>query len=60
MWLQGYQNAPNLIKVCHESCLKYLDREITMIDINNIQNYIDIPDYILENIKITKLFRRIF
>lgn len=34
--------------MCHKSCLHHLDKEIIMIDINNVSDYIEVPDYILD------------
>lgn len=46
-WLQGYDNAPNIVKHCIDSIRKYCSSmEVILIDENNIGQYIDIPSYI--------------
>ncbi len=48
-WLQGLEKAPNIVKACHRSLLKYLkDYEIRIIDSENWNQYIQLPDYIVE------------
>ena len=48
-WLQGLENAPEIVKVCFTSLQKYLsDREIKVIDANNWMEFVELPDYILE------------
>lgn len=47
-WLQGIENAPKLIKACYESLIKNLpDYEIIVITENNMNEYVEIPDYVL-------------
>lgn len=46
-WMQGLEEAPNVVKVCLESLKKNLaDREIVVLDGSNIRDYVDLPDYI--------------
>lgn len=48
-WLQGFDNAPDLVKRCVES-MKYhiTDMEIIFLDSGNIKDYITLPDYIYD------------
>ena len=49
-WLQGLENAPEVVKVCHKSLTFYLGGigySIVVIDENNWREYIDLPDYII-------------
>ena len=47
-WLQGLDNAPELVRVCYNSLRKHLtDREITLIDGNNWRVFVEMPDYIV-------------
>lgn len=48
-WLQGIENAPELVKACTDS-MKYHIRnmEIVFLDKDNIKKYITLPDYIYE------------
>ena len=48
-WLQGEENAPELVKVCIGSVRKYMsDYNIHIITFENMENYIQLPLYILE------------
>lgn len=47
-WLQGFDNAPELVRVCYNSLGKHLtDRDITLIDGNNWREFVELPDYIV-------------
>ena len=46
-WLQGFNNAPKIAKVCHRSLQRNLkDYEIKVIDAENWNKYVELPDYI--------------
>lgn len=48
-WLQGLENAPQIVKVCYASMYKHFpEREIKLIDDSNWCKYVKMPDYILE------------
>lgn len=48
-WLQGLENAPLIVKKCYESLKKNMsDFDIKIIDEDNIFDYVEIPDYIVE------------
>jgi mannosyltransferase OCH1-like enzyme len=48
-WLQGYENAPQIIKACITSMYKYSSKyEVVIITEDNIHNYVTFPDYIVE------------
>lgn len=43
-WAQGYENAPNIIKKCRESWVKYNpDWTINVLDMENLTNFL--PDF---------------
>lgn len=46
-WLQGYEKAPDIVKICLRS-LEKLDREIVILDEHNFSDYVSFPDYIIE------------
>lgn len=50
MWDSGIDNAPEIVQLCHQSMLKYKpdDYQIIVITAQNYQEYIDLPDYIVE------------
>lgn len=51
-WLQGIENAPLLVKRCYESLIKNMPEfEIRVINEDNMLDYVDIPDYIIEKWK---------
>ena len=48
-WLQGMEQAPQIVKVCYASLVKRLpDREVRFVDGNNWKEYVELPDYILK------------
>lgn len=49
-WLQGLENAPEIVKVCHRSLERYLGSigyEIVVIDERNWRSYVELPDYVI-------------
>lgn len=51
-WLQGMDNAPFVVQQCYKSVRKYLsDYSIIVLTAENIQEYVSLPDYILEKWK---------
>lgn len=51
-WLQGIENAPEIVKRCYESVMKNLtDREIVLITLENMNQYVQFPDYIIDKWK---------
>lgn len=55
-WLQGIENAPDIVKKCFRSvCDNLSDNEIILIDYNNMKNYVQFPDYIMEKWKNGKI-----
>ena len=52
MWLQGLDEAPDVVKQCYKSLKKNIpDKEIVVIDEKNVFDYIELPDYIMEKYK---------
>lgn len=48
-WLQGFDNAPDLVKSCVKSMEYHItDMEIVYLDKENIKDYITLPNYIYE------------
>lgn len=51
LWWQGIENAPDIVKVCHESLIRAHDertQEIIYLDKENIFDYVEFPSYILD------------
>lgn len=51
LWLQGEENAPDLIKTCYKTIKKHCKQELVVLNENNLYDYIDLPDYIKEKRK---------
>ncbi|MCM1087054.1 MAG: capsular polysaccharide synthesis protein [Muribaculaceae bacterium] len=52
MWLQGMDKAPAIVQKCHESIRKNIsDHEIIVITEKNFNQFVTLPDYILEKYK---------
>lgn len=48
-WLQGMEQAPDIVKLCYKSLLEHMpERNIVVITDNNFVNYVDIPTNIME------------
>jgi hypothetical protein len=45
-WLQGLENAPELVRACYESC-RQLGLEIKVITEENYTQYVTLPDFVL-------------
>ena len=51
-WLQGIETAPDLVKACIHSAEKTnTEYRVIIITYDNLQNYIDLPEFILEKHK---------
>ena len=56
VWLQGYDYAPELSKVCISSVLNAFGEDrVTIITLDNIENYIHIPEHIIQKWKDGKI-----
>lgn len=57
-WLQGFENAPVVVRKCLESLQKQCpDFEIKQITTENIRQYADIPEYIYQKYEQGKISR---
>lgn len=55
-WYQGLKDAPELIKICVESVKRYSGvHEVIVVTKENINYYVDIPDYIYIKLKEKKI-----
>ena len=48
---QGFENAPDLIKLCVSVLEKYNCRRVVRLSMDNIREYIDIPEYIYDRLE---------
>lgn len=62
MWQQGLEEAPEVVRLCRQSLKNSIDKEIKIIEINdeNLEMYIDLPEYILEKYSLGKISRAMF
>lgn len=55
-WLQGVENAPNIVKNCIDSVSKFKgDREHIIITLENLSRWVKLPDFILEKYRQGKI-----
>ena len=48
-WLQGIEQAPEIVHACYNSIKRNIpDREIQIIDNDNWKEYVELPDFIIE------------
>lgn len=51
-WLQGIENAPEIVQICYASLKRHLtDREIIVITEENINQYVEFPEHIQRKYK---------
>lgn len=51
-WLQGIENAPQIVKDCYASvCYWMKDWKITVITADNMNEYVQFPDYVIDKWK---------
>jgi hypothetical protein len=52
LWYQGIESAPPVVKCCIESVRQHIkDREIVLLDKDNISEYVSFPTHITERLK---------
>lgn len=54
-WWQGYDNMPDIVKATINSIKKASNKKIIFLNKDNIFDYIQIPEYILEKVKKRKI-----
>lgn len=55
-WLQGMENAPEIVQICYASMKRHLtDREIIVITEENINQYVEFPEHIQRKYKEGKI-----
>ena len=50
-WNTGVEQAPEIVKTCYQSIKKYAGRQVVLLTEKNVQNYINMPDYLNEKLK---------
>lgn len=51
LWLQGEETAPAVVKGCIESMRRYFGDKLIVIDEKNMDDYIHLPEYVMESWK---------
>lgn len=55
-WAQGYDKAPKLVKKCIDNIKRCINGyKVIVIDMNNIRDYVDIPEYIFNKVESKKI-----
>jgi len=55
IWLQGEDNAPDLVKACFRSVRRHCKQKLIVLDENTIFDYISLPEEILKKYKQGKI-----
>ena len=55
LWLQGEDNAPDLVKACFRSVRRHCKQELVVLDANTVFDYITLPDEIVQKYKAGKI-----
>ncbi len=50
-WNSGFENAPDIVKKCVASLKQQKDYEIVLLSNNNLKDYIEFPNFIIEKYK---------
>lgn len=59
-WGQGIENMPKLVKRCYEQLTKYNNGSVHFIDMNNVRNYVELPEIVYEKLNSGKLLHAHF
>ena len=51
LWLQGEQQAPEIVKACFESMRRHINLPLLVLDENTIFDWISLPDHIMDKWK---------
>ena len=55
-WEQGIEQAPEVVKICVNSIIEHNpERKVNIISRDNLEDYIELPDYIVEKHKCGKI-----
>lgn len=60
LWLQGEENAPELVKACIRSMRHHCTQQLVVLDEKTLFEYIDLPTEIVEKYKAGKIRRAHF
>lgn len=62
MWQQGFDSAPEVVKICRQSLYQHINNHMTVVELDDesVFEYIDLPDYIIEKYQAGKILRAQF
>ena len=60
LWLQGEENAPDLVKACFRSVRRHCKQELIVLDENSVFDYITLPQEIVDKYRAGKIARAHF
>lgn len=56
LWLQGMDDAPELVRACHNSLLEHLpDKQVTVLSEKTMDDFVELPGYIRDKHKAGKI-----
>ena len=55
LWLQGEENAPEIVKACFRSIRKQCSQELVILDLNSLKKYVNLPETVLQKYKEGKI-----
>jgi hypothetical protein len=59
-WLQGLENAPQLVKACIASIKRHVSKKVILITADNFAEFVNIPEHILQKWKDGKISKTHF
>ena len=60
-WLQGEEKMPEIVRICYKSLLKHsADKKVNLVTSENLNEYIQVPDFIKEYLDKGKISRTHF
>ena len=55
LWLQGEENAPELVQACFRSMRRHFRQELIVLDESNLYDYVSLPEAIVEKYRAGKI-----
>lgn len=55
LWLQGEENAPELVQACFRSMRRHFRQELIVLDESNLFDYVSLPEAIVEKYRAGKI-----
>lgn len=55
LWLQGEENAPELVQACFRSMRRHFKQELVVLDESNLYDYVSLPEEIVKKYRAGKI-----